>query len=159
MGWCWGHTTKNCGKCPKGSVKICGKPWYSKRFNNWPGSGILQSAQWQILWTIPNIDHRVASPYHPQTGGHTERYNRTLCGMLAKYVNDEQSDWDEKINSMLFAYRTSIHSSTKETPFYLVYGRQPRLPVDLALPTGPVESLPEDFEELIEQRCQSFLRP
>lgn len=104
------------------------------------------------------IDHRVASPYHPQTGGHTERYNRTLCGMLAKYVNDEQSDWDEKINSMLFAYRTSVHSSTKETPFYLVYGRQPRLPVDLALPTGPVESLPEDFEELIEQRCQSFLR-
>lgn len=104
------------------------------------------------------IDHRVASPYHPQTGGHTERYNRTLCGMLAKYVNDEQSDWDEKINSMLFAYRTSVHSSTKETPFYLVYGRQPRLPVDLALPTGPVESLPEDFEELIEQMCQSFLR-
>lgn len=73
-------------------------------------------------------------------------------------MNDEQSDWDEKINSMLFAYRTSVHSSTKETPFYLVYGRQPRLPVDLALPTGPVESLPEDFEELIEQRCQSFLR-
>ena len=58
---------------------------------------------------------------------------------------------------MFFAYHTSIHSSTKETPLYryLVYGRQARLP-DLALPPGTEENLPE--EELLEQRCKAFLR-
>ena len=80
----------------------------------------------------------------------------TASFALAAYVNDKQSDWDEKINSMLCAYRTSVHSSTKETPFYLVYGRQTRLPVDLALPSGTEENLPE--EELLEQRCETFLR-
>ena len=80
----------------------------------------------------------------------------TASFALAKYVNDKQSDWNEKINSMLFAYRKSIHSSTKVAPLYLVYGRQARLPVDLALPSGTEENLSE--EELLQQRCEAFLR-
>ncbi|KAK3108989.1 hypothetical protein FSP39_020333, partial [Pinctada imbricata] len=64
------------------------------------------------------MQHRVASPYHPQTGAHTERYNRTLCDMLSKYINERHSDWDKKLPSMLFAYRTAVHDSTKKSPFF-----------------------------------------
>ena len=59
------------------------------------------------------IEHRIASPYHPQTGGHTERYNQTLCSMLSSCVNELQNDWDTKLPFMLFAYRTAQHETTK----------------------------------------------
>ena len=77
------------------------------------------------------IEHRIASAYHPQTGGHTEGFNRTLCDMLVHSVDMSQKDWDIKLPYVLFAYRTSKHGSTKQTPFYLVFGRHARLPIEL----------------------------
>lgn len=103
------------------------------------------------------IDHRIASAYHPQTGGHTERFNRTLCNMLAHYVNAAHNDWDEKLPYVLFAYRTARHASTKQTPFYLVYGRMPRLPIELDIPSSQVPE-GENFEENLKIRCDSFLQ-
>ena len=68
--------------------------------------------------------------YHPQTDGLVERFNRTLISMLAKTVQKQGRDWDEHLPYVLYAYRTSIQESTKESPFYLLYGRDARLPTD-----------------------------
>lgn len=76
-----------------------------------------------------SIRHYLSTPYHPQTNGLVERFNRTLCESLAKIVTDVQ-DWDQHIASVLFAYRTAQQSTTKLTPFYLTYGREARLPID-----------------------------
>src|SRR4051812_42873164 len=73
------------------------------------------------------IQHLLSTPYHPQTNGLVERFNRTLCESLAK-ITEGQEDWDKHIAPVLFAYRTSKQSSTRMTPFYLVYGRNPQLP-------------------------------
>jgi hypothetical protein len=73
------------------------------------------------------IQHLYSTPYHPQTNGLVERFNRTLCESLAK-ITEGKGDWDEFIAPVLFAYRTSKQSSTKFTPFYLVYGRNPTMP-------------------------------
>ena len=75
------------------------------------------------------IKHRKSAPYHPQTNGLVERFNRTLCESLAK-VSEEENQWDEHIEEVLFAYRTNKHSTTKQTPFYLTYGREAILPID-----------------------------
>jgi hypothetical protein len=73
------------------------------------------------------IRHLLSTPYHPQTNGLVERFNRTLCESLAK-ITEGKEDWDQHIAPVLFAYRTAKQASTKMTPFYLLYGRKPQMP-------------------------------
>ena len=76
------------------------------------------------------IPHRMSTPYHPQTNGLVERFNRTLIEALARTATNHQKDWDRFIAPALFAYRTNEHSVTKISPFFLVYGREAKLPMD-----------------------------
>jgi Integrase zinc binding domain/Integrase core domain len=76
------------------------------------------------------IKQTFSTPYHPQTNGLVERFNRTLCESLAKLSNEHKTDWDRYIAPVLFAYRTTKHNTTKFTPFYLMYGREVKLPMD-----------------------------
>jgi ribosomal protein L21E len=71
--------------------------------------------------------------YHPQTDGLVERFNRTLCDMLACYVNKEPEEWDKYLPFVTFAYNTAIQSTLKECPFYLFFGRAPLLPNDITI--------------------------
>ena len=78
--------------------------------------------------------HKInTTAYHPQTDGLVERYNRTLTSMLAKTVEAGGPEWDERLPYVLFAYRASQQTSTRESTFYLVYGRDPRLPTPAVL--------------------------
>ncbi|KZR96321.1 Uncharacterized protein APZ42_009409 [Daphnia magna] len=58
--------------------------------------------------------------YHPQTDGLVERFNRTLCDMLACYVVDEPEKWDRYLPFVTFAYNTSKQATLKDSPFYLL---------------------------------------
>lgn len=73
------------------------------------------------------IKHLYSTPYHPETNGLTERFNRTLCESLAK-TTETTTSWDKNISSVLFAYRTAKQATTKIEPFYLVYGRTAQFP-------------------------------
>ena len=86
-----------------------------------------------------NIKKVNTSGYHPQTDGSVERFNSTLINMLSKCAEKNGIDWDKQLPYVLFAYRATIQESTKESPFYLLYGRDPRLPSECALtiPTSP----------------------
>ena len=92
------------------------------------------------LFLLTGSDHRISSAYHPQTNGLDERMNQTLSGVLVKFVNDSQDDWDIHLKSVLFAYRTSRNDSTKFTPYELMFGREPMLPIELEIRSKP-ESL------------------
>src|SRR5436305_4079453 len=75
------------------------------------------------------IKHKLSAPYHSQTNGLVERFNCTLCESLAK-VLEKENQWDEHIEQVLFAYRTTKHATTKRTPFFMTYGREATLPID-----------------------------
>ena len=72
------------------------------------------------------------SGYHPQTDGLVEKFNATLISMIAKSTSDG-AEWDTRPPYVLFAYRASLQESTKESPFFLLYGRDPRVPTSTVL--------------------------
>ena len=74
--------------------------------------------------------------YHPQCDGLIERYNRTLLDMLAIASKGNPNDWEKFVRPLCFAYNTSIQASTGYTPYYLMYGHEARLPIDLQFGTS-----------------------
>ena len=79
------------------------------------------------------VEKMNTSAYHPQTYGLVERFNHTLLDMLAKSVSPGVSEWDERLPYVLFTYRASMQLSTGESLFFLLYGRDPRLPTATVL--------------------------
>ena len=68
---------------------------------------------------------------HPQTDGQTEVVNRTLSTMLRAVLKTNLKMWEECLPHIEFAYNRSVHSTTKLSPFQVVYGFNPRAPIDL----------------------------
>ena len=71
--------------------------------------------------------------YHPQCDGQTELQNRTLQSMLSSFVSSRKDDWDLWLDSVTFAYNTSRHDVLGVSPNEVVFGRAPRLPLELEL--------------------------
>ena len=117
------------------------------------GKAFLSKLMYEV-YKLLGIKKVNTTAYHPQTDGLVERFNRTLTSMLAKTVQKQGRDWDEHLPYVLYAYRTSIQESTKESPFYLLYGRDARLPTDEILnPTTLRETVNlDDYRTEISQR-------
>ena len=81
------------------------------------------------------IEKSRTTPYHPQSDGLVERFNRTLLDMLATAVGDRPFEWETHLRRMCYAYNTSVHPTTGFSPFQLMFGREARMPVDIMLGT------------------------
>ena len=76
------------------------------------------------------ITHLYSTAYHPQTNGQIERFNATMDGKIAALCNERRSNWDEMLQFVTFNYNTSVHRTTKYTPFEMMHGRRATLPFD-----------------------------
>lgn len=125
---------------------------------------VFMSALLREVCGIFKVKKVFTSAYHPQTDGLVERYNHTLAQMLSMFVSNNQDDWDRYLPAVMFAYRRVTQESTGETPFYLLYGREPATPADISQgvkfnTTGPM-SVTEWRAKLVAvlQEAQEYAR-
>ena len=85
------------------------------------------------LCKLAQVEKVHTTPYHPMSNGQCERFNSTLCNMLGTLPEKEKADWKAHLSSMTHAYNCTQHPSTTYSPYFLMFGRQPRLPIDFEL--------------------------
>ena len=85
----------------------------------------------KAITDLGHIHHIRTSIYHPQSNAFAERPHRTMVNCLAKLSN--KHDWDLYVPSFMTAYNSSISASRKYSPFFLLYHRDPVLPLDTIL--------------------------
>ncbi|OMJ26577.1 Retrovirus-related Pol polyprotein from transposon [Smittium culicis] len=101
------------------------------------------------------IKHLFSSPYHPETNGTTERFNRTIKSMIKVYIEKNQNEWDKLLNSHLLAYRTAKHETLGISPFESLYGREARLPADALMPDNiSSETNSLEYERLLKAKLE-----
>jgi hypothetical protein len=82
---------------------------------------------WRTLWNKLGTKLLFSTTCHPQTDGQTEMVNRTLGTMLRAVLKKNFKMWEECLPHVEFAYNQAIHSTTKVSPFQVVYGFNPVL--------------------------------
>jgi translation initiation factor IF-1 len=104
---------------------------------------------WRNLWFKLGIKLLFSTTCHPQTDGQTEVVNHTLSTMLWGVLKTNLKLWEECLSHIEFVNNRSIHSTTKVSPFQVVYGFNLRAPIDL-LPLPPSEMTCFDASQLSE---------
>jgi len=109
------------------------------------------------LMDLLDVHKLRTTPFRPETDGITEKMNRTIKEMLTHYLDEYLNDWDDHLQPLIFAYNTAEHRMTSYSPFELLYGRQPKIPIDLfykALQTN--ETTNENINMDIETKTNSY---
>ena len=96
----------------------------------------------QKIWT---------SLYHPQTNGQCERFNSTLINMPGLLPPQKKSEWKNCIGTLVHAYNCTRNSATGFSSYYLMYRRQPHLPVDVTLGLAPQMTTASDTIKIMQK--------
>ena len=83
------------------------------------------------LCQLAGVQKLRTSPYHPQTNGQCERFNGILLNMLGTLTPEQKKDWKSHVSALVHAYNCTRNAATGFSPYFLLFGREPRLPVDV----------------------------
>ena len=92
--------------------------------------GEFENNLFKELNKLCEITRSRTTPYHPQTNGSCERMNRTLLAMLRTLPETQKSQWHKMVNKMTFAYNATRHDTTQYSPYFLMFGRRAKIPLD-----------------------------
>ena len=98
----------------------------------------FQSQLIEELYDILDIRRAKTTAWHPECDGETERQNKTLRKMLKCFVNESHDNWETLLPGLSIAYNTSCHATTRYQPFYIMFGRKPKVPSDIFLETPEI---------------------
>ena len=119
-------------------VHMC--PWYILSDNRMEFKNNLMN---QVLQQL-GIDRIFSAPYNPQSNGKLEVFKKYLKPTLKKLCERDPTNWDKYLNQALAIYRITPNLAMAETPFFLVYGRDPNLPLHQLL--EPMQHFIVDLE-------------
>ena len=91
----------------------------------------FESAVIKELCALAGMTKSRTTPYHPMGNGQCERFNRTLLSMLGTLVEEKKSNWSQYLSTLTHAYNCTKNDSTGYSPHFLMFGREPLLPVDV----------------------------
>ncbi|XP_052459431.1 retrovirus-related Pol polyprotein from transposon 412 [Carassius gibelio] len=103
---------------------------FPKRVHSDQGAN-FESKLIKELLNMAGIKKSHTTPYHPMGNGITERFNRTLGSMIRTLPPKSKSKWPQSLRMLTFCYNCTVHETTGFAPFYLMFGRIPRLPIDV----------------------------
>jgi transposase InsO family protein len=92
------------------------------------------------------IEHKLSTTFHPQSQGRVERTHAVINDCISMFVNQNKTNWCERLHLITFAINTSVSTATGFTPFFLLHGRQARLPSEAQL----YESNYADLDSLLD---------
>ncbi|XP_055366431.1 uncharacterized protein LOC129604370 [Betta splendens] len=144
--------------CPNQSAKaVAHQLWHNyfciygfpQRLHSDQGAN-FESALIAELLSVAGVQKSHTTPYHPMGNGSCERMNRTLGNMIRALPPRVKRRWPETLKSLTFAYNCTAHETTGYAPFLLMFGRVPRLPVDVLF--GSVIDNPEvtDYDRYVQ---------
>ncbi|KAJ1115199.1 hypothetical protein NDU88_003425 [Pleurodeles waltl] len=116
------------------------------------------STYMKSLWKVCGVTYKFTTPYHPQSNGLVERFNRTLKGMIQGLSESLRRKWDVLLPCLLFAYREVPQKGLGFSPFELIYGHPVRGPLSLvkeALEKAPSKPPQDVFSYMLALRNQT----
>uniref|UniRef100_A0A7M5XKR7 Integrase catalytic domain-containing protein n=1 Tax=Clytia hemisphaerica TaxID=252671 RepID=A0A7M5XKR7_9CNID len=116
-----------------------------KEFNN---------KMWDQLHHLSGIKKSNTTPYHPMGNGQTERFNRTIINLLKALEPAQKKDWKNYVRKLCYAYNCTVNRSTGYSPHFLMFGRDPKIPVDIVLDNKVENKGPQS--EFVRQWKETF---
>ncbi|KAL7873914.1 hypothetical protein SRHO_G00048840 [Serrasalmus rhombeus] len=116
----------------------------------------FESTLVQQLCRMYGVQKSRTTPYHPQGNGQCERFNRTLHDLLRTLPQAEKKHWPHYLSQLVFAYNTTPHQTTGRTPYYLMFGYEPKLPIDFLLGTEDGNLDHDPLDEWVQKHQQKL---
>ncbi|MCO5548067.1 hypothetical protein L7F22_001524 [Adiantum nelumboides] len=113
----------------------------------------------EILIEIFSIKHRKSTPYYPRCNGQANSSSKTIKTILTKIVHNEPHNWDEQLQTTLWAYKTAYKVTTGMKPFRMVYGTEVVVPLEFIVPSLRMAKQYEmDFNTICKARLEELQR-
>ncbi|MCO5614955.1 hypothetical protein L7F22_069241 [Adiantum nelumboides] len=112
----------------------------------------------QELTKTHMILHKNSTPYHPQDNGQAESSNKILVKILKKIVQENHKDWDLKLDSAIWSFKTTFKVTIGITPFKLMYGLEAIVPMEFVVPSLRVSAQKISLALSVNHRCKYLMQ-
>ncbi|MBW0463352.1 hypothetical protein O181_003067 [Austropuccinia psidii MF-1] len=119
------------------------------------------SSFWTQLCQQLKISRDLSTAFNPETDGQTERVNQILEQYIHIYVSYHQDCWYTCLPLVEFAYNNAEHSSTKQSPFFTIYGRNPSfdsIHISQDSPAGKLSTKLQSVQKVVKEELESAIR-